>query len=155
MNILHNKEDADECVADTWFKAWNSIPPAHPKILSSFLGKITRNIAINKYNAKKAQKRIGDENAVFFSELEDCFPDFESLDGVEAKVDAKILSSSIEKFLNTVKKADRVFFIRRYWYNDSVRAIAERFNVGESKVMVNLFRTRNKLKQYLEKEGLI
>jgi RNA polymerase sigma-70 factor (ECF subfamily) len=152
MNILHSREDAEECVNDTLLKAWNSIPPQTPAILSSFLGKITRNISIDKYNARKAKKRQGDENSVPLSELEVCFPD---LSNVENEVDTKILGQTIEKFLYTVKKNDRIFFVRRYWYNDSISAIAERFSAGESKVMVNLFRTRNKLKLYLQKEGLI
>jgi RNA polymerase sigma-70 factor (ECF subfamily) len=152
MNILHNNEDAEECVNDAFLKAWNSIPPQNPAILSSFLGKITRNISIDKYNARKAKKRKGDENSVPLSELEVCFPD---LSNVENEVDTKILGQTIEEFLYTIKKNDRIFFVRRYWYSDSISAIAERFSVGESKVMVNLFRTRNKLKLYLQKEGLI
>jgi RNA polymerase sigma-70 factor (ECF subfamily) len=151
MNILHNREDADEVVNDTFLKAWNSIPPQCPAIFSAFLGKITRNISINRYNARKTQKRSSDENAVSLSELVVCFP---AATDVESEVDMKILGETIEKFLYTVKKNDRVFFVRRYWYNDSIAEIANRFSVGESRVTVSLCRTRKKLKLHLEKEGL-
>ncbi|MCL2634404.1 MAG: sigma-70 family RNA polymerase sigma factor [Oscillospiraceae bacterium] len=151
MNILHNREDAEECVNDTYFKAWNSIPPQCPVKFSSFLGRITRNLSINKYNARKAKKRNSGENALLLSELETCLP---SADNVEKKIDEAILGETIDRFLSSVTRNERVFFVRRYWYNDSVADIAKRFSVGESKVAVSLFRTRKKLKAYLEKEGI-
>lgn len=151
MNILRNNEDAEECVNDTYLKAWNAIPPQRPSILSSFLGRIARNISFDKYKARKAQKRSGDETALLLSELEDCIPDTHT---VEDEFEANILEEAIENFLSTIQPNDRILFVRRYWYADSIAEISKRFDMSESKVKTSLFRTRNKLKQYLEKEGM-
>ena len=151
MNILRNEEDAEECVNDTYFKAWNSIPPERPSVFPAFLGRIARNLALDKYKARKAQKRASDETALLLSELEDCIPSGRS---VEDEVDAGIAAEAIDRFLSFTKKEDRVLFVRRYWYADSITMIAQRYSMGESRVKTNLFRTRNKLKDYLEKEGI-
>jgi len=159
MNILQNLEDSEECVNDAYLKVWNAIPPARPEILSSFIGRIVRNLSLDRYKQKNAKKRSGDENALILSELELCIPvgngvaDLRS--NVENEVDSAILTQEIERFLLAIKPNDRMFFVRRYWYNDSVIAIAKRFCVSQSKVMSSLFRTRNKLKATLQKEGII
>ena len=151
MNILRSREDSEECVNDTYLKAWNSIPPQRPSILKSFLGRITRNLSFDKYKARRAQKRIGDETALLLSELDECVP---TVHTVEDYVETKFLEESIDSFLSVISQEDRILFVRRYWYADSIAEIARRFSMGESKVKTNLFRTRNKLKHYLEKEGI-
>jgi RNA polymerase sigma-70 factor (ECF subfamily) len=148
--ILNNAQDAEETVNDTYLKAWNAIPPSRPAILSAFLGRITKNLSLDKYKSHKSAKR-GDSAALLLSELEACIP---SRASVENEVDARILNETVEAFLDTISKADRLFFMRRYWHNDSIEAIAERFGVGQSRVMSSLFRTRNKLKAKLKKEGV-
>lgn len=150
MNILRNKEDSDECVNDTYLKTWNAIPPQRPAVFSSFLGRITRNLSLDKYKARKAQKRSGDETALLLSELEDSVP---AAHRVEDAVEAGFLEETIENFLSAIQLEDRVLFVRRYWYADSIAGIAKRFAMSESKVKTNLFRTRSKLKHYLEKES--
>jgi RNA polymerase sigma-70 factor (ECF subfamily) len=150
MNILQNTQDTEECVNDTYLRAWNSIPPERPKTLAAYLGRITRNVALDRFKARKTAKR-GGEIALLLDELEGCIP---SASNVESEVDASILEKTIDRFLSALDKTDRVYFVRRYWYNDSIAEISRRFNAGQSKVKTNLFRTRNKLKQYLQKEGI-
>jgi len=152
MNILRNRDDSEECVNDTYLNAWNAIPPQRPAVLSSFLGRITRNLSLDRYKAQKAQKRCSGETTLLLSELEDCIP---SRSMVDDKVEAKALEEAIDSFLSTVRNDDRVFFVRRYWYADSVSEIANRFAVSESKVKTSLFRTRNKLRIILEREGIV
>jgi len=151
MNILHNNEDAEECVNDTYLKTWNAIPPRRPEVFSTFLGRITRNLSIDRYRSRKSQKRSGDETALMLSELEECIP---SKNSVEDEVEVKELENAVDNFLSTLTHEDRLFFVRRYWYVDSISSIAERFAVGESKVRTSLFRTRNKLRNLLENEGI-
>jgi len=152
FNILRNKEDADECVNDTYLNAWNSIPPKRPAVLSSFVGRITRNLALNRYKLHRADKRGGNETTLLLSELEWCV---KSADSVEDAVDVSFLGKAIDSFLSGIKKEDRIFFVRRYWYADSISEIAKRFSAGESRVKTNLHRTRNKLKLHLENEGIL
>jgi RNA polymerase sigma-70 factor (ECF subfamily) len=151
MNILHNKEDSEECVNDTYLKTWNSIPPQRPTILSSFLGRITRNLSLNKYEARKAKKRGGDEITLLLSELELCIP---SVRNVESEADNNDLNEAVNSFLDSIKQEDMIFFMRRYWHVNSVPEIAKQFNVGESKVKMSLHRTRKKLRIYLEERGI-
>jgi len=151
MNILRNKEDSDECVNDTYFKTWNSIPTQRPNILMAFLGRITRNLSLDKYKKRNAQKRGGNEIELLLSELENCVP---SNSDVESEYEKGSIAKIIDSFLYSVDSESRIIFVRRYWYADSIESIAERFNMSESKVKSMLFRTRNKLKIYLEKEGV-
>jgi RNA polymerase sigma-70 factor (ECF subfamily) len=120
-------------------------------VFSSFLGRVTRNLALDRYKARNALKRSGDETALLLSELDGCVP---SGQNVEDEVGAGLLAEAIDRFLSAAGKDDRVFFVRRYWYADSIAEIAKRFAVGESRVKTSLFRTRNKLRIYLEKEGV-
>ena len=151
MNILRSNEDADECVNDTYLKAWNAMPPERPSILSSFLGKITRNLSLNRYKEQRTKKHGGGEVALLLDELADCVP---SAVSVEAEAEAKTIAEAISAFLRSVGATERVVFVRRYWYADPIAAIALRLSMSESRVKSMLFRTRNKLREYLEKEGL-
>jgi len=150
MNILHNKEDAEESVNDTYLKVWNSIPPQIPTKFSTFIGRITRNISLNKYEINNAKKRGGSETAVLLSELENCIA---SADSVEDDFDKSFLDETINDFILTLKKEDMAYFICRYWYLDSVLQIMNKFKVSEGKVTMSLHRSRKKLKVYLEKKG--
>ena len=152
MNILRNREDSEECVNDTYLNAWNAIPPQRPAVLSSFLGRIIRNLSLDRYKARNAEKRYGDETAVLLGELEDCIP---SSKNVDDEIAIKALEKTIDSFLSGVSEPDRLFFMRRYWYADQITVIAQRFSVSESRVKTSLFRTRKNLKAVLEKEGVI
>ena len=149
--ILDREEDAEECVNDTWFNAWNAMPPKRPDVLSAFLGKITRNLSIDRYKAIHADKRGGGNVPAALSELEECVP---SLHGVESAMDEKLLSQAIDAFLRTLPQRECNVFLRRYWYVDSVKEIAKRFGLNENSVKSILFRTREKLRIYLEREGI-
>jgi RNA polymerase sigma-70 factor (ECF subfamily) len=151
FNILRNNEDAEECVNDTYMKAWNAIPPERPAIFPSFLGKITRNLSLNRYKEQRTQKRGGGEVALALDELDECVPSGVS---VEAEVISRAVSEVISAFLRSAGEVERIVFVRRYWYIEPVAAIAARFRMSESKVKSMLFRTRNRLRVYLEKEGI-
>ncbi len=151
-NILYNEQDSQECVNDTYLRAWNSIPPKKPENLRTYLGKITRGLAINRYKLYSAEKRGGSTADIVFSELEGCIP---SKMMVEDALDEKFLIKSIEDFLRRQSTEKRNMFIRRYWYCSSIAQIAEDFSVSESKVSSVLYRQRLKLKEHLEKEGII
>jgi len=154
MNILHNNQDAEECVNDTLLKAWNSIPPNRPTMLGAFLAKISRNLAINKWKSKDAARRGGGETTIMLGELEDCIPSPKN-GGPETEYETKQLSQSINDCLSTLDQASRVAFVLRYFHGESIASICNRFNMGESKVKSILFRTRKKLKAHLEKEGVL
>ncbi len=150
FNILYNNEDAEESVNDTYFSAWNSIPPNHPEILSSFLGKITRRQAIDIYRKHHAGKRIPSEFVTSLDELAECVSDgSEVFDNLEAKR----LGESISNFLREQTEESRNLFIGRYYFADSLKDVAAYYCMTESKAKMILFRTRQKLKEYLEKEG--
>jgi RNA polymerase sigma-70 factor (ECF subfamily) len=151
-NILKNRQDAEECVNDTYYKVWEAIPPEHPAVFSSFIGRITRNTSLDKYKTRKRKKRFGNEFGLLLSELEDCISSDRK---VEDEVDEMLLSACVDNFLSGIDKESRVIFIRRYFYADSVKQVAERLVISESKVKSNLFRTRNRLKAHLESEGMI
>jgi len=150
MNILQNAEDSEECVNDAYLKAWNAIPPDNPPVLPAYIGKITRNLSINKYNRKNAAKRGSGEAALILDELENCVSG-----GGESEFDAKETGKVITAFLGKQSKESRVVFIRRYWYADSVAEISKRFGMNQNKVKTLLFRTRNKLREHLLKEGVV
>ena len=149
-NILEDRADSEENVNDTYLHAWNAMPPQRPAILQAFLGKIARNLALNRYKAKTAQKRRGDALALSLDELDDCVL---SLPGPESETAAAELGASISTFLRTQSKDARSMFILRYFYCDSIEEISSRFGCGESRVKTTLLRTRRKLKQHLIKEG--
>ena len=151
-NILHNEDDAKECVNDTWLSAWNSMPPHRPSVLSTFLGKLTRRISIDKWRRNTAKKRGDGQLPLVLSELEDCVSDGKS---IEEKAERKLLAEVIASFVKSLPETEQKVFLCRYWYMDSVSSIASRFRFSESKVKSMLFRTREKLRVRLEKEGLV
>ena len=151
-NILADVEDSRESVNDTYLKAWYSMPPQKPIALSTFLGRITRQISIDIYRKRNAKKRQGSEYALALDELYDCADS----DGMpEKEVEAEFLAKSISDYLMTLSDEARNIFVCRYYFLDSVREIAEHFGAGESKVKSSLHRTRLGLKKHLEKEGLL
>ena len=151
MNILHSAEDAEECVNDTYLKVWDAIPPARPTAFAAFIGRITRNLSLNRYKANRTQKRGGNTVTVLLEELSDCLP---ARDTVESAYDESVVSRAISAFLYTERAEARQVFVRRYWYAESVAGIASRFGMGEGKVKSMLFRTRRRLRDYLESEGI-
>ena len=149
LNVLNKREDAEECTNDTYLAAWNKIPPNRPNKLLAFLGRITRNIALDRYDYLSAKKRNSQFN-VLLSELEQCLP---SNNTVESDLAEGEIADSISRFLKNTNEDMRIVFVGRYWFSDSIKDIAEQFNISESKVKSMLFRTRNKLRFHLEKEG--
>ena len=152
FNILHSREDSDECVNDTWLKAWNAMPSERPGLLAAFLAKITRNLSLNRFRALHAEKRGGGELPLLIDELDDCVPD--KAWSTERECDERETAALIDRFLADMDREHRIFFVRRYFYADSVPYIANRCGVSESKVKSSLMRTRNKLRTFLEKEGV-
>ena len=149
--ILNSSQDAEECVNDTYLRAWNAIPPERPTIFQAFLGKITRNLSFNKYKQNRTAKRGGGDIALLLGELEECVP---SQVGVESQYEANLTAEIINECLLAMEQEARIVFVRRYYYADSIRDIANRFSMSESKVKSMLFRARNKLKDHLEREGV-
>ncbi|MDD6094831.1 MAG: sigma-70 family RNA polymerase sigma factor [Clostridia bacterium] len=146
MNILGSAEDSEECINDAYLAAWNSIPPKMPQILKAYLGKLTRNISLNRYNLMTAQKRGGGDFALSLDELSDCIADSEK--------DEEQLAALIDGFLYTQSKKARQIFVRRYFYCDPVAKIAKLFGISESSVKSMLFRTRERLRRYLAENGI-
>ncbi len=149
-NILHSDYDAEECVNDTYAKAWNAMPPARPSRLSTFLGKLTRNIALNRYAHDHAQKRNAHMDLVL-EEVEEFLPHDEGI----PLSDEITLRDAINEFVARLPKQTRMVFVRRYWYLDSIQVIARDFGMSESNVKVTLLRTRNKFRAHLERKGII
>ncbi|MBQ7015240.1 MAG: sigma-70 family RNA polymerase sigma factor [Clostridia bacterium] len=151
-NILDNLQDKEECLNDTWLRAWNSIPPQSPKNLKMFLAKITRNLAIDRYKRQKSAKRGRGETELILEELEECIS--HKYD-VEREVFSKEIGIAINEFLKTLSERDRNVFIRRYFYAESAEKIAKRYTLKATHVPVILTRTRMKLKNYLMKGELL
>jgi len=150
LDILRSPEDAEECVNDAYGKAWDAIPPHRPERLSTFLGKITRNLALQRSLRGRAQKRGGGETALALSELEECVP---ARGEVGDALDAQTLATALDAFLRAQPARARRLFLARYWYLLPVAEIAARCGLSESSVKSSLFRTRSKLKIWLEREG--
>ena len=150
FNICGTKEDAEECVNDTWFRAWNRMPSERPTVLSAFLGCITRNLAINCIKAKNRIKRGGGEASLALEELSECISDGRSPEKV---LEEKELEQLIGRFTAGLKKSDRMIFVLRYWYLAPAAEIAEKLQCGQAKVKSSLFRTRRKLREALQEEG--
>lgn len=142
-NVLYDKEDSDECVNDTWLATWNSIPPRKPAILSAFLGKITRNLAIDCFRRKKAAKRSTEHILELCKELEE-IEDVTAY-SLNDEIQRKEILEILEKFLESLKKGDCDIFIRRYWYMDSISEISARHGISESRIKSSLYRSRKKL----------
>lgn len=146
--ILRNEEDAEECENDTYLRAWDTIPPKRPEKLSAFLAKITRNLSLDRYDAKHAEKRGGGEVPLLLDELAEVIADEAAF-----PADTEDLSEVLNAFLGRLKPDARTIFLRRYWFGDSVQEISVRSGFGESKIKMSLLRTRQNLKEVLEKEG--
>ena len=146
--ILNLREDAEESVSDTYLKAWESIPPTRPTYFYAYLAKICRFICFGKLDWKNAAKRKA-EIVELTAEMELCIPDLSR----EWRLESQELGRLLNEFLGTLNEESRRIFMRRYWYADSVAQIAQRFGLGESKVKTRLFRARNQLRSFLEKEG--
>lgn len=149
-NILRNREDSEECVNDTYMKTWESIPPEKPRILAAFLAKITRNLAIDRYRRDHSKKRGGDDMELIFEELEECVSDGSS---VEATAERREILATVNRFLGKLSAKNRIMFVSRYCYCESVHDIAARFGIKENNVSVSLNRTRAQLREYMRKEG--
>ncbi|MGM9520901.1 MAG: RNA polymerase sigma factor [Oscillospiraceae bacterium] len=150
-NILQNREDAEECVNDAYIRAWGAIPPHRPERLSAFLGKITRNLALQRYLKNSARKRGGGEAALSLAELEECLP----AAGGDGISDDIALREALERFLRAQPKEARVLFTLRYFYMYPISQIAAKLGMSESRVKSALFRLRKKLRAHLEKEGIM
>lgn len=148
-HILNNREDAEESVSDTYMETWNAIPPKRPTYFYAFLASICRNLSLNKLDWRMAAKRNA-EVVALTQELESCIPDGQSA----AEFDRRELRRALEIFLKSLSKENRLIFLRRYLYVDTVAEIAARYGFSEGKIKTQLHRTRKKLYAYLEKEGL-
>ena len=148
LRILRAAEDADEVENDTYLRAWNSIPPQRPDVLSAFLSRIARNLSLDRLDREHAQKRGGSQVPVLLDELQECIPD-----GRQGELSLE-MSDLLNRFLEGRTPAARKVFLRRYWFGDSVKEIAEAYDMGESHVKMTLLRTRNALRDFLTTEGV-
>ncbi len=150
INILASFEDSEECVNDTYLNAWNAIPPQKPNSLAAYLGRITRNLSINRWHEYHAKKRYNG-GVVLLSELSDCIP---ASNSVEDEIETEELTQVINNWLRTLLEEDRILFLRRYWYCESVKVLAKEYSTTPNKLAGRMFRLRIKLKQTLEGEGI-
>ena len=150
-NILNNQSDAEECVNDAFLAVWNTIPPQKPDPLYSYVCRIVRNIAIKKYHANTAKKRNSYYD-VALDEIKECF---QSSQSVENEVESLEIAMEIDRFLETLDKQSRVLFVRRYYYSDSIEALANTFKTSRHNVSVRLSRIRKILKKHLIREGVL
>ena len=148
-NVVHNDQDAEESVNDTYMKAWDTIPPQRPEHFFAYIAKICRNFALKKIDWQKAKKRNA-EVVTLTQEMENCIPD--TYRAIEA--DARELGRILDAFLRTLTPENQMVFLRRYWYVDTIAEIAVRYGISESAVQMRLNRTRSKLVVYLAKEGI-
>lgn len=150
--ILENHEDTEECVNDTWLRAWNAIPPQRPARLRPFLAKIVRNLSLDKLRARQAGKRGDGEIFLALEELSECVA---GSDSVEDALQMQELEQSINRFLHTLPRREAGIFVRRYFFVDGIGDIAKHFDVSAGNVSMILSRTRAKLKQHLKQEGFL
>ena len=150
LGMTQDAQTAEECENDTYIGAWQSIPPHEPRsYLYAFLARITRHTALNRCRAQSALKRGGFVTELS-SELAQCLP---APDDLDCRLDAMALAGTVSSFLRALDREKRDMFLRRYWYLDSVSAVAQRFHCSEGRVKTSLFRIREKLRAYLEQEG--
>ena len=150
--FLPAAEDAEEIVQDAYLSLWNTIPPQRPEHFAAYLFRTVRNAAFSRFRADSAQKRGGGEFDLVLDELKDTIA---SGDSVEAECERKEFAAAVNQFLCTLSADDRNIFVCRYWLFASIADIASRFKCSQSKVKTSLFRTRQKLRLYLSKEGLL
>lgn len=151
-HILCSREDTEECVSDTWLHAWNAMPPQRPNFLRAFFAGLTRNLALDRFRASHAQKRGGGEAELILDELEECVAGSQD---TEAAVLAKELEEAVNRFVKSLPEREGNIFIRRYFFAEPVKAIAARYRMTPNNATVILRRTREKLREALEKEGLL
>ena len=151
-NIVDTEEDVEECVNDTWMGAWEAIPPAKPVVLSVFLGRITRNIALNRVRAGKCQKRGGEAAVLPFDELSETLCDGQS---VEENVESSEIAAVMNSFLEELPDEKRKIFVSRFWYGEEYGEIAKRYGYSRGKVVMMLERLKVKLRDRLVKEGIL
>jgi RNA polymerase sigma-70 factor (ECF subfamily) len=149
QRIVLSREDAEECVNDTWRRAWDTIPPNKPTVLSSYLGLLTRRIALNRARDNHAQKRGGGQLPLILDELAECIPDTEG-----ERAQNEVLRDALDHFLASLPQRTRMIFMRRYWYTDTPQSIAKEYGMRESSVYTILSRTRKQLKRFLEENEI-
>ncbi len=149
LNILGNRCDTEECMNDVNIKVWNSIPPAKPENFSAYISKVARNTALNRYKSQHRQKRGGIYNIC--AELTDCMPSEET---IENSLENRMISGYINEFLGTIDKTDRIAFVLRYYYGESIDSIAGSMNETCGNIRSKLHRTRKKLAHYLSERGV-
>ena len=147
--ILRNEQDAQESVSDTYLKTWETIPPQRPTYFFAYLAKLCRNFSLARLQWQSAAKRSA-QVVELTREMDECIPDH----SLERKLEGEELGQLLNTFMDGLSRENRLIFLRRYWYDDPVREIAERFQISESKVKTQLHRTRKKLQQFLEGEGI-
>lgn len=152
FHILNNFQDTEECESDTYLAAWNRIPPESPDPLAAYLCRISRNLALKRYAANTALRRNSSFN-IALHELEELIP--EKCESPASEYEVKELTNAIEAFLDTLSSDDRILFVRRYWFSDSVKDLAASMQVSPHRVTVKLSRIRARLQKYLMKEGLM
>ena len=150
-NILADNEDSEECVNDTWLRTWNVIPPKCPDRLKMFFAKITRSLSLDKLRYRNRKKRGEGELFLALDELKECVSGGNNVDD---SIDERLLSESIDAFLREISKRDRQLFLLRYFFTEPVSKIAARSGMSENAVSVSLHRTRARLKEFLQKEGI-
>ncbi len=150
MNILTVSEDAEECVSDTYQKVWNAIPPEKPTAFRAWLGRIVRNISINRWHYKHAGKRYAGVE-VLLSELSDCVPDAKTTDEI---FETQKLSMYISDWLDTLSAQDRLLFVRRYWNGEALQTLSALCGTTPNKLAGRMFRLRNSLRAYLTEKGV-
>jgi RNA polymerase sigma-70 factor (ECF subfamily) len=148
-NILADTLDSEECVSDTWLRSWNAIPPQRPDNLKLFLARITRNLSLDRLDYLLAKKRNSDME-LLLAEAAECIPS----ESVEQAAESVQITEALNRLLYTLDQPSRVIFVERYWYAKPIKEIAYERHYSESKVKSSLFRTRKKLKVYLEQEGI-
>ena len=148
QEILHNQQDSEETVSDTYLRAWNVIPPQKPVVFKMFLAKITRNLAFTRWRRFSAEKRGGGQMDLVLEELAECIPDPSAVPEPERIA----LKEVLNRFVRSLKKKERSFFVRRYYFGESIQEIAKSSGCTENSVSVTLFRTREKLRLLLQQE---
>ncbi len=150
-NILASREDAEECVSDTWLRAWDTMPPQRPNSLRAYLSRICRNLSLDRWRARRAQKR-GEGLEILLEELEDCVPTSPS---AEAAAESREITRCIDRWLETLEPEDRKAFLRRYWYGQQVKELARQSGCAPQKMTQRLYRLRQSLRRALEQEGIV
>ncbi len=148
MNILDDARDAEECVNDTWLRTWESIPPQRPDCLRAWLGRITRNLSLNRFAANRTTKRGSGQAVLALHELEDC------VSGQESSDDERIVVQAIDEFVRKLRPRERQLFVLRYWQLEPVAGIAARCAMSVSNVTTVLYRLRKQLRTHLEQKGI-